>query len=576
MGCPAVTTSETEPASEEFLANSRAGAGFEAVLANAAVGGFGGLFPSAELGRLAKAMVRSPKPVARRVVDLAARLGQVGIGVQDQPGARDRRFADRSWAGNPALQRLALGYLATCDAASGILEDADVDWRTRERLRLTFDNVTAALAPTNDLLTNPESWKEVIDTGGQSLRAGLGNLLTDLRSPAKLPTSVDKSAFELGRNLAATAGQVVRKARIYELIQYQPRADKVDAVPLLVIPSPVNKYYLLDLEPEQSVARAELDAGRQVFIASWVNPDASHADVGFDEYVIGIVEMLDTVAAISGSDASHLLGLCGGGVLAFLAAAYLAAIGRERSLASLTVAIAVLDYNRGPSAMAFLDRKGAERAMRRATEHGFFDARDAARAFALIRPIEGIWNIAVHNYLLGKQPPAMGLLYWAADQTNMATKFGGQMMQAALENSLTRPGGVIVGGVPIDPSQITVDTYVLGASTDHISPWQDCYRTIAMIGGDATFVLARGGHAIVIAKGPGSPRASYRTGAIRGSDPDEWLASSVDNTGSWWEHWNDWIEKRTPDQKPAPTRLGNDAYPPLGDAPGEYVKRLVT
>ncbi|HME64304.1 MAG TPA: hypothetical protein VKG61_05360, partial [Streptosporangiaceae bacterium] len=215
-------------------------------------------------------------------------------------------------------------------------------------------------------------------------------------------------------------------------------------------------------------------------------------------------------------------------------------------------------------------------AMRRATEHGFFDARDAARAFALIRPIEGIWNIAVHNYLLGKQPPAMGLLYWAADQTNMATKFGGQMMQAALENRLTRPGGVIIGGVPIDPSQITVDTYVLGASTDHISPWQDCYRTIAMIGGDATFVLARGGHAIVIAKGPGSPRASYRTGAIQGSDPGEWLASSVNNTGSWWEHWNDWIEKRTPDQKPALTRLGNDAYPPLGDAPGEYVKRLVT
>ena len=456
-------TSETEPAIEEVLAHSRASAGFEAALANAAFGGFGALLPSAELGRLAKAVVRRPKPVASRVVDLAARLGHVGIGVEDQPGARDRRFADRAWAGNPVLQRLALGYLATCDAALGILEDADVDWRT-----------------------------------------------------------------------------------------------------------------LLDLEPEQSVARAELDAGRQIFIASWVNPDASHADVGFDEYVIGIVEMLDTVAAISGSDASHLLGLCGGGVLAFLAAAYLAAIGRQQLLASLTVAIAVLDYDRGPSAMAFLDRKGAERAIRRATEHGFFDARDTARAFALIRPIEGIWNIAVHNYLLGKRAPAMGLLYWAADQTNMATKYGGQMMQAALENSLTRPGGLTVGGVPIEPSQITVDTYVLGASTDHISPWQDCYRTIAMIGGDATFVLAKGGHAIVIAKGPGSPRASCRTGGIQGSDPDEWLASSVDNTGSWWEHWNDWIENRTPDKKPAPTRLGNDDCPPLGDAPGEYVKRLVT
>jgi polyhydroxyalkanoate synthase subunit PhaC len=571
-----VTTNETERESEEFLANSRAGAGFEAVLANAAVGGFGGLFPSAELGRLAQAVMRRPRPVARRVVDLAARLGQVAIGVPEQPGARDRRFADPGWAGNPVLQRLALGYLAGCDAATGILEDADVDWRTRERLRLTFDNVTAALAPTNDLVTNPESWKEVIDTGGRSLRAGLGNLLGDLNSPAKLPTSVDRSAFELGRNLAATAGQVVRKGRIYELIQYQPRAAQVDAVPLLVIASPVNKYYLLDLEPEQSVARAELDAGRQVFVVSWVNPDASHADVGFDEYVLGIVEMLETVAAITGSDASHLLGLCGGGVLAFLAAAYLAAIGREQMLASLTVAIAVLDYNRGPSAMAFLDRKGAEKAMRRATEHGFFDARDAARAFALIRPIEGIWNIAVHNYLLGQQPPAMGLLYWAADQTNMATKFGGQMMEAALENSLTRPGGVIIGGVPVDPARITVDTYVLGASTDHISPWRDCYRTVAMVGGDATFVLARGGHAIVIAKGPGSRRASYRTGAIPGPDPDEWLASSAEATGSWWEHWNDWIEKRTPDQKPAPARLGHDAYPPLGDAPGEYVKRMVT
>src|ERR1700684_2889020 len=166
-------TSETESASEEVLANSRAGAALEAVLASAAFGGFGGLLPTAELGRLAKAVVRSPKPVARRVVDLAARLGHVGIGVEAQPAARARRFADRAWAGNPVLQRLALGYLATCDAASGILEDADVDWRTRERLRLTFDNVPAALSPTNDLVTNPESWKEVIDTGGRSLRAGL-------------------------------------------------------------------------------------------------------------------------------------------------------------------------------------------------------------------------------------------------------------------------------------------------------------------------------------------------------------------------------------------------------------------
>jgi polyhydroxyalkanoate synthase len=572
-------TGDTEPANEDVLADSPAGAGFEAVLANAAFGGFGGLgglFPPAELGRLAKAVLRRPKPVARRVADLAARLEHVGIGVDEQPGAQDRRFADRAWSANPVLQRLALGYLAACDAAEGSLEDADLDWRTTERLRLTLDNVVSALSPTNSLLTNPQSWKEIIDTGGQSLRAGLGNLLTDARSSAKLPTSVDKSAFELGRNLATTVGQVIHKTAVYELIQYQPRTDTVDAIPLLIIPSPVNKYYLLDLEPDQSVARAELDAGRQIFIASWVNPDASHADVGFDDYILGIVEMLDIVGAVSGSDSSHLLGLCLGGVLVFLAAAYLAAIRRQNLLASLTIGIAVLDFDRGPSSMAFLDRKGVERAIRRANGHGFFDAQDTARSFAMIRPIEGIWNIFVNNYLLGRQPPAMGLLYWAADQTNMATKFGGQMMYVALENSLTHPGGVSVAGVAIDPAQITVDTYVLGASTDHISPWQGCYRTVTMISGEATFVLAKGGHAIVIAKGPGRPRTNYRTGEIPSGDPDEWLASSVDNPGSWWEHWNDWIEKRTPDKKPAPTRLGNDTYPPLIGAPGEYVKRLVT
>jgi polyhydroxyalkanoate synthase len=569
-------TRDTEQASEEGLDYSPAGAGFEAVLANAAFSGFGGLFPRAELGRLAQAVLRRPKPVARRGVDLIARLKQVGIGVTDAPGAHDRRFADRAWSANPVLQRLALSYLAACDAAQASLDDVDLDWRSTERLRLTLDNVLSALSPTNSLLTNPQSWKEIVDTGGQSLRAGLGNLLTDSRSPARLPASVDKSAFELGRNLATTAGRVIHKTPLYELIQYQPRTDTVDAVPLLIISSPVNKYYLLDLEADQSVARAELDAGRQLFIVSWVNPDANQADVGFDDYVLAIVEMLEIVGAVSGSESSHLVGLCLGGVLVYLAAAYLAALERPDLLASLPLGPAVLDFDRGPSSMAFLDRKGVERAIRRARENGFFDARDTARSFAMIRPIEGIWNMFENNYLLGRRPPAMGLLYWAADQTNMATKFGGQMMYIALENSLTRAGKVKIAGVPIDPAQITVDTYVLGASTDHISPWQGCYRTVTMIGGEATFVLAKGGHAIVIAKGPGRPKTSYRTGVIRGGDPDEWLAGSVDNPGSWWEHWNEWIEKRTPAKQPAPTRLGNDTYPPLDDAPGEYVKRLLT
>ena len=524
-------------------------------------------------------MLRNPVPPARRLAGLAARVGAIGwgSGAASTAGAGlDRRFADPAWAGNPLLNRIALTYLAYCGTISGILQDVDVDWRTRERLRLLADNLLAAQSPTNSLLLNPAGWKRLIDTGGGSLRAGLANLVHDLRSPAKLPASVDKSAFTLGKDLAATPGKVVRRSRLYELIEYQPVTQSVDVVPVVMIPSPVNKYYLLDLEPGGSVIRAELERGRRVFVASWVNPDESHADAGFDAYVAGIVEVLQTAAEIAGTEAAHLLGLCGGGQLVLLAAAYLAAIGRQHELATLTIGIAVTDYARGPATMAFLDRRTAGKAIKRATARGYFDAAESARAFAVIRPDEGIWANVVNDYLLGRKPPAMGLLYWAADNTNMTTRFGRDTIETALGNALTKPGGVSILGVPIDSRQITVDTYVLGGSTDHISPWRDCFRTLAMLGTTtATFVLARGGHAIVVSRPPGSPRSSYRTGKVTGTDPDEWLANSSENPGSWWDHWNHWIEEHTPGKRPAPPRLGSDSYPPLGDAPGDYVRRLL-
>ena len=429
-----MTDTNAAVTTEDILAYSGAGAGLEAVMANAASAGIGGVLPLPELTRFAWSLARHPKPVASRIGRLATQLVGIGRGEPaEAPGRLDSRFRDRAWADNSLLNGVALFYLACCDTVEGALDDADVDWRTRERLRLFIDNVMAAAAPTNNPLTNPAFWKELIDTGGGSLRAGMDNLVADLRLPTKLPSSVDQSAYRIGETIAATPGKVVRRNRIYELIQYQPRADEVDEVPVLLVSSPVNKYYLVDLEPEQSVIRAELDRGRSVFVVSWVNPDASHADIGFDDYVSSIVEILETISDISGATTSHLLGLCGGGVLAFLAAAYLAAIEQQHILATLTIAIAVLDYDRGPSGMAYLDQKQVDRAVRRAIKHGYFDAREAAWSFALIRPVEGIWANAVHNYLLGKPPPAMGLLYWAADQTNLATRFGAQMMEAALE-----------------------------------------------------------------------------------------------------------------------------------------------
>ena len=337
-----MTDTNAAVTTEDILAYSSAGTGLEAVMANAACHQeFGGVLPLPELTRFAWSVIRHPIPVASRIGRLATQLIGIGRGKPaEAPGRLDSRFRDRAWADNSLLNGVALSYLACCDTVEGALDDADVDWRTRERLWLFIDNVLAAAAPTNNPLTNPAFWKELIDTGGGSLRAGVDNLVADLRLPTKLPSSVDQSAYRIGETIAATPGKVVRRNRIYELIQYQPRADEIDDVPVLLVSSPVNKYYLVDLEPEQSVMRAELDRGRSVFVASWVNPDASHADVGFDDYVSSIVEMLETISDISNSTTSHLLGLCGGGMLAFLTAAYLAAIEQQHILATLTTSMA--------------------------------------------------------------------------------------------------------------------------------------------------------------------------------------------------------------------------------------------
>lgn len=551
------------------------GAGYETVMANPALGARKGLVPASDLLKFGMAALRQPLPLARRAAGLASDLAHIAIGVDTRPGSQDRRFADRSWSDNPALKRLAQGYLATATASEDLVDDVELDPHTTARLHLLVDNYLAAVAPTNNFLTNPSAWKEAIDTGGKSLVRGAEQLVTDMRSPTKLPTSVDKDAYQIGENLAATPGKVIRRTRLYELIQYEPTAEEVDVTPTLIVPSPVNKFYVLDLEPEQSVVAAEAAAGRNLFVVSWVNPDASHSDVGVDDYVSAVVELIETVSEVSGAPSAHLLGMCGGGLIVFLTTCYLAAVERQELLASLTVGIAVFDYEPvGPA--AYLDRTAVDTAIDEAKSQGYFSAKDQARSFALIRPVEGIWDAAVRNYLLGLDLPKMGLLYWAADQTNMAIAYGTQMLELALDNGLMKPGAVTILGHPIDTHKITIDTYILAASTDHISPWEECYHTATMVSGPTTFVLAKGGHAISIARPPGSTRASYRTGEITSADPQEWLAHSVDHKGSWWENWNEWVEKLTPEKRPAPEHPGSLQFPPLDDAPGEYVKRMVT
>jgi len=280
------------------------------------------------------------------------------------------------------------------------------------------------------------------------------------------------------------------------------------------------------------------------------------------------------IDAITGGDRAHLLGLCGGGQLAVAVAGYLAATGRQARLATLTLAITVVDFERGGPQGALIDRKVAKRAIARATKDGFFDGKNSAVTFAWLRPNDGIWANVVNDYLLGQQPPAEPLLYWAADQTNLALRLGADLLEMVVCNGFAA-GTVRVLDQAIDLRNVTVDTYVLGASTDHISPWPDCYRTCALLGGSTTFVLARGGHAVAVATPPGNPKASYRTGTSSTLDPEQWLAESTDNPGSWWEHWNQWIQERTPTTRPAPTTLGSVSTPVLAEAPGAYVRAML-
>lgn len=550
--------------------------GFESVLTAGALNTFRGRVPTVELTHIAYALARHPRPALGRVIQAAREIGLIAKGVDEKPGACDRRFSDVGWQDNALLQRIALGYLAGSSAVEDIVADAGVDWRTRERARVFVDNVLAAAAPSNNPLLHPASLKRAIDTAGASWIRGLRSLAADMSNRPRIPSAVDDSGYRLGENLAATPGKVIRRGRLYELIQYEPMSESVDTVPVLCVASPVNKYYLLDLGSQESVTRALLERGHQLFTVSWVNPDESHQDVGLDDYVAAIVEMIETVAEVSGSDHVHLVGFCGGGQLAFTTAGYLAATGRQNLLATLTIAIAVVDFERGGAVGAILDRRLADRSIAIATRRGYFDGRDTAEMFAWIRPNDGIWVHVVNNYLLGLPLTTFDLVYWSTDQTNLALVFGTQLVDITLGNAWAKPGGVQVLGTSLDPGEITVDTYILGASTDHICPWQDCYRTTALLGGQSTFVLAKGGHAAVIAKGPGSARASYRTSESTSTDPSDWQAESIESSGTWWEHWEQWIAERTPGTRPAPNTLGSRTHPPVDDAPGQYVRTTLT
>jgi len=544
----------------------------DALLVDAALGPLRRFVPNASTARFAVGLARHPRTTGSRLRDLVAELARVGTGSSNvAPSPRDRRFADPAWAENPLLRRLVQAYLAAEETTGQLVGDAGLGWRDEQRVRFLVENLLEALSPSNMPLVNPASAKAAIDTAGLSLLRGGSNLVRDLATAPRVPKMVDTASFQVGRNLAVTPGAVVLRTELLELIQYRPQTDQVRAVPLLIAPPTINKYYALDLAPGRSLVEYLVQNGQQVFVVSWRNPDARHAEWGIDAYVQALLDALAAVQRICAADRVAVFGFCSGGILASLTAAYLAVTGQESRLAALGLGVTVLDFADAGVPSALVDRRLAGAAKAKSRRRGYLDGRALAEVFAWLRPGDLVWNSWVNNYLLGRKPPAFDILFWNADTTRMSATLHADFVDLAMDNRLVTPAAMTVRGDPVDLSRVGVDTYVVAGIADHLTPWQSCYRSTQLVGGESRFVLSTSGHIAALVNPPGNPKASYRVNHENTADADTWLKGAETRQGSWWPDVVAWLGGRSGAERRAPKRLGGRGLPPLVDAPGTYV-----
>ena len=544
----------------------------DALLVDAALGPLRRFAPSASTVRLAANLARQPLTVSRRLGGLAAELARIAAGTSVvAPPKRDRRFTDPAWTENPLLRRTLQAYLAAGQTADQLVGDAALDWRDDARVRFVADNLAEALSPSNVPLVNPASAKAAIDSGGLNLARGSISLLRDLATPPRVPEMVDTSAFEVGRNIAVTPGAVVLRTEVIELIQYRPQTEQVRTVPLLIVPPTINKYYALDLAPGRSLIEYLVQAGQQVFVISWRNPDARHADWGLDTYVDAVLGAFDAAQRVSGADQVVMIGACAGGIIASVTAAYLAATGQRSRLAALGLLVTVLDTVQAGTVGALVDRQLAAAAKAICRRRGYLDGRALAEVFAWLRPGDLVWNYWVNNYLLGKKPPAFDVLFWNADTTRMSAGLHADFVDLAIDNKLVTPGALTVDGTAINVGQIDADAYLVAGIADHITPWQNCYRSTQLLGGKSRFILSTSGHIAALVNPPGNPKARYQVNDSTPANAADWLKTAKTEQGSWWPDLLAWLGDRSGEQKPAPEELGGGGLRPIIEAPGTYV-----
>ena len=550
--------------------------GIDLLLTDAALGVWHRLRPDSSLLRLAGELARRPGFLGRQAAQLGTELGRVAAGrsaIAADP--RDRRFADPAWTENPFLRRSVQAYLAAAKTAEALVDGAELGWRDDTRMKFLLTNLIAAAAPSNNPLLSPVGWRALIETGGENAVRGLRALASDLATSPRVPSMVAADAFEVGKDLAVTPGGVVHATDQFELIQYQPVTELVYRYPLLIVPPMINKYYIVDLAPGRSLVEYLVSMGHQVFVMSWRNPDARHRDWDLNTYGGALAEALAAVRAISGAAKASVCALCSGGIMASMVAAHLGVTGQLDQLASLCLGVTVLDQSQSGTASAMIDEKTAAAAMAVSGARGYLDGRALAEVFAWLRPDDLIWNYWVNNYLAGRPPPAFDILYWNADVTRLPAALHHDFIRLGLANALVTPGAATMLGSPVDLAKVDVDAYVVAGITDHLCPWESCYRTTQLLGGPVRFVLSTSGHIAAMVNPPTNAKAAFRTapgGATANpADPGEFLALSAVVPGSWWTDYSSWLAERGGGQHRSPRTLGRKAHPVRGAAPGTYV-----
>jgi polyhydroxyalkanoate synthase len=483
---------------------------------------------------------------------------------------RDKRFADPTWSDNPAFFALRQGYLAATQLVTDVLAAGSGDSVDDAKAALAAGFLLDALAPTNFLFSNPAALKRALETGGASVAAGAGHMVDDLLHNNGRPRQVDTRPFRVGENMAATPGKVVFKNDLMELIQYTPQTEQVHAVPVLASPPWINKYYVMDLAPGRSFLEWAVQHERTVFAISYRNPDVSMRGTTLDDYLIhGPREALDVIGEITGSPKIDIIGLCLGGALTAMLAAYLTEKGDDR-IGSITLLNTLLDYSQPGVLGTFTDEKTVARLERQMAAKGVLEGSQMAGTFDILRANDLIFNYVVSSWLMGQDPPAFDILAWNGDSTRMpAAMHSFYLRSLYMRNELAR-GVLELAGQQLSLSAVKNDTYVVGAINDHIVPWHGSFKTTALMGGRVRYVLSSGGHIAGIVNPPG-PKAWYEATSQHQADPEEWRASARKHNGSWWQDWTEWSDSRAGEYIKPPA-MGSRRYPAIADAPGDYVK----